>query len=55
MSFSNVEKWLRELKENTSDSIITLIGNKIDLRHLRAVTVEEGSALAGQYLSEYKI
>ena len=45
-SFSNVERWLRELKENTSDTIITLVGNKIDLRHLRAVTSEEGSDLA---------
>ena len=49
-SFKNVTKWLQELKANTNDDvIITLVGNKTDIRHLRAVTTSEAEALASTY------
>ncbi|XP_051151742.1 ras-related protein RABA1f-like [Andrographis paniculata] len=41
-TFENAERWLKELKEHTDSSIvIMLVGNKADLRHLRAVTIED--------------
>jgi Ras-related protein Rab-11A len=44
-SFQNTQKWLDELKQHTdSDISITLVGNKLDLKHLRAV--EEVDAIA---------
>ena len=47
-TFQNLDKWLQELKEHAESSVrIMLVGNKTDLRHLRAVTMEEGRALAG--------
>ena len=47
-SFRNAQKWLEELRENsTSDVIIILVGNKSDLRHLRAVSKEEAMTFAG--------
>ena len=39
-SFDNVEKWLKELKEHADTNIVLmLVGNKSDLKHLRAVKV----------------
>ena len=47
-SYVNIEKWLRELKEHgDSKMVIMLIGNKSDLKHLRAVPIEEAKSLAG--------
>eukprot|EP01103_Thecamoeba_quadrilineata_P020765 TRINITY_DN90_c0_g1_i1.p1 TRINITY_DN90_c0_g1~~TRINITY_DN90_c0_g1_i1.p1 ORF type:complete len:217 (-),score=39.49 TRINITY_DN90_c0_g1_i1:62-712(-) len=41
VTFKNVERWLTELRENSSGSIvIMLVGNKSDLRHLREVPIE---------------
>lgn len=49
-TFQNLDKWLDELKDHAESSVrIMLVGNKTDLRHLRAVTMEEGRALAGQW------
>uniref|UniRef100_A0A914PZS8 Ras-related protein Rab-25 n=1 Tax=Panagrolaimus davidi TaxID=227884 RepID=A0A914PZS8_9BILA len=48
-TFENIETWLNELKKYTAaDQNITImvIGNKSDLRHLRAVPVEEGKNFA---------
>lgn len=46
-TFVNVERWLRELREHADSSIvIMLVGNKSDLRHLRAVSTEEAIAFA---------
>jgi len=46
-SFDNVEKWLKELKEHADANIVLmLVGNKSDLKHLRAVKVEEASIFA---------
>jgi Ras-related protein Rab-11A len=42
-----VERWLKELRDHTdSNIVIMLVGNKADLRHLRAVTTEDATAFA---------
>lgn len=47
LSFSNLEKWLGELHEHADQDVcIMVVGNKTDLRHLRAVTLDEGRILA---------
>ncbi|KAL4189238.1 hypothetical protein AMTRI_Chr08g164480 [Amborella trichopoda] len=47
ITFENVERWLKELRDHTDANIvIMLVGNKADLRHLRAVSTEEGKAFA---------
>lgn len=46
-TFENAERWLRELRDHTDPNIIVmLIGNKSDLRHLVAVSTEDGKAFA---------
>lgn len=51
VTYENVERWLRELRENADPNIaVMLVGNKCDLRHLRAVPSEEALALAGQLM-----
>lgn len=46
-TFGNVGRWLRELREHTDPNIVVmLIGNKSDLRHLVAVSTEDGKAFA---------
>jgi len=48
LTFENVERWLKELKDHADNNIvIMLIGNKTDLRHLRAVSTDEAKAFAG--------
>ncbi|BFG33178.1 ras-related protein RABA6a [Prunus yedoensis var. nudiflora] len=47
ISFENVSKWLRELREyGNSDMVIVLAGNKLDLSHSREVSEEEGRIFA---------
>ncbi|KAG2620239.1 ras-related protein RGP2 [Panicum virgatum] len=46
-SFDNVHRWLRELRDHADSSIvIMMVANKSDLIHLRAVSEDEGKALA---------
>jgi len=46
-TFENVERWLKELRDHADANIvIMLVGNKSDLRHLRAVPTEEAKAFA---------
>ena len=46
-TFENVERWLRELRDHTDPNIVVmLIGNKWDLRHLVAVSTEDGKSFA---------
>ena len=48
-SYENVSRWLKELRDHADANIvIMLVGNKSDLRHLRAVSTEE----ARQFLAE---
>ncbi|CAL9151554.1 ras-related protein Rab11B-like [Musa acuminata AAA Group] len=47
VTFENVERWLKELRDHTDTSIvIMLVGNKADVRHLRAATTEDATAFA---------
>jgi len=46
-SFENVEKWLKELRDHAEPHIVVmLVGNKNDLKHLRAVKTEDASQYA---------
>ena len=48
MTYENVERWLKELKDHADTNIvIMLVGNKCDLRHLRAVPTDEAKQFAG--------
>ncbi|CAH1448518.1 unnamed protein product [Lactuca virosa] len=47
VTFYNIERWLKELREHTDQNIvIMLVGNKADLGHLRAVTTDEAKAFS---------
>ena len=49
-TFESLGKWLKELKDHTdAQTIIMLVGNKSDLRHLRAVKTEEAAAFAQKH------
>ncbi|RKP25309.1 secretion-related GTPase [Syncephalis pseudoplumigaleata] len=49
-SFSNVSDWIKQVEEHASDSVDKLlVGNKCDREADRAVTVEQGRALAAEY------
>ncbi|KOB76527.1 Ras-related GTP-binding protein Rab11 [Operophtera brumata] len=42
LSYENVERWLRELRDHADQNIlIMLVGNKSDLRHLRIVSQKQ--------------
>lgn len=46
-TFENVERWLLEVREHAESSIVTmLVGNKCDLKHLRAVPLEDAKKYA---------
>jgi len=46
-TYENVERWLKELRDHADNNIvIMLVGNKSDLRHLRAVPTEEARSYA---------
>lgn len=47
---------MRELREHAEDDIvIMLVGNKSDLKHVRAVSTEEAITFAGSYCCFYCI
>ncbi|BAT86714.1 hypothetical protein LR48_Vigan09g276300 [Vigna angularis] len=46
-TFENVSRWLKELRDHADVNIvIMLIGNKTDLKHLRAVATEDAQGYA---------
>jgi Ras-related protein Rab-11A len=46
-TFENVVRWLKELRDHTDPNLVVmLIGNKSDLRHLVAVSTEDGKSFA---------
>ncbi|KAL4319495.1 hypothetical protein GQ457_18G020590 [Hibiscus cannabinus] len=46
-TFENVSRWLKELRDHADSNImIMLIGNKTDLKHLRAVATEDSQSFA---------
>ncbi|KAJ8556186.1 hypothetical protein K7X08_022944 [Anisodus acutangulus] len=47
VTFENVARWLKELRDHTDQNIIVmLVGNKADLRHLRVVPAEKSKGFA---------
>lgn len=47
LTYENAERWLKELQDHAdSNIVIMLVGNKSDLRHLRAVPIEEAKGFA---------
>ncbi|XP_074574144.1 ras-related protein Rab11B-like [Curcuma longa] len=47
VTFESLERWLKELRDHTdSNIVIMLVGNKADLRHLRAVSTEDAKDFA---------
>ncbi|KAG7272127.1 hypothetical protein CRUP_021987 [Coryphaenoides rupestris] len=50
LTYENVERWLKELRDHADNNIvIMLVGNKSDLRHLRAVPTDEARAFSEIY------
>lgn len=47
-SFEDIREWYNEVHKDTEKIPIVLVGNKIDLKDQRAVTHEEGKALASE-------
>ncbi|CBQ71863.1 hypothetical protein NDA18_003426 [Ustilago nuda] len=48
-TYVNVSRWLKELRDHAdSNIVIMLVGNKSDLRHLRAVPTDEAKAFAAE-------
>ncbi|KAJ9159033.1 hypothetical protein P3X46_024565 [Hevea brasiliensis] len=46
-TFENISRWLKELRDHADANIvIMLIGNKTDLKHLRAVATEDAQSYA---------
>lgn len=53
-TFSNVDRWISELKNNAeSDASVLLVGNKCDLEHQREVSKEEAKAKSEEYGMAY--
>ena len=47
-SFDSLPRWLNELRDHADANIvIMLVGNKCDLKHLRAVATDEAKDFAG--------
>ncbi|KAF8553736.1 GTPase [Imleria badia] len=48
-TYSNVTRWLKELRDHAdSNIVIMLVGNKSDLKHLRAVPTEEAKNFSSE-------
>jgi Ras-related protein Rab-11A len=55
-TYDNVTRWLKELRDHADANIvIMLVGNKSDLRHLRAVPTEEAKQFASAYCGAIKV
>lgn len=49
VTFENVDRWLKELRDHADHNIvIMLVGNKSDLRHLRAVPTDDAKGYSEQ-------
>ena len=54
-TYENVQRWLKELRDHADANIvIMLVGNKSDLRHLRAVPTEEAKQFASTLMATSK-
>ncbi|KAI0685154.1 GTPase [Cytidiella melzeri] len=48
-TYTNVTRWLKELRDHAdSNIVIMLVGNKSDLKHLRAVPTDEAKSFAAE-------
>ena len=48
-TFESAGRWLKELRDHAdSNIVIMLVGNKSDLKHLRAVPTDEAAAFASE-------
>ena len=48
-TFESVERWLKELRDHADNQIVVmLVGNKSDLRHLRAVATGTAKQYSGR-------
>ena len=48
-AYENVTRWLKELRDHADQNIvIMLVGNKSDLKHLRAVPTDEAKAFSSE-------
>ncbi|KAF4614865.1 hypothetical protein D9613_003363 [Agrocybe pediades] len=48
-TYANVTRWLKELRDHAdSNIVIMLVGNKSDLKHLRAVPTDEAKAFSAE-------
>ena len=55
ITYDNVTRWLKELRDHADNNIvIMLVGNKSDLRHLRAVPTEDSKNFAGTSRASFK-
>ncbi|KAF3337325.1 ras-related protein RABA2a-like protein [Carex littledalei] len=53
-TFDNLARWLKDLRDCTDPCIrIMLVGNKTDLKHLRAVTTEDAQGYAEKEMLSY--
>ena len=49
LTYKNVECWLKEVRDYADANVVTmLVGNKYDLRYLRAVSICEAKEYAGE-------
>ncbi|KAI9227262.1 MAG: small GTPase [Piptocephalis tieghemiana] len=49
VTYENVNRWLKELRDHAdSNIVIMLVGNKSDLRHLRAVPTDDAKQFAAE-------
>ena len=55
-TYDNISRWLKELRDHADANIvIMLVGNKSDLRHLRAVPTEEAKQFASEAVIYHSI
>lgn len=55
-TYENVTRWLKELRDHADANIvIMLVGNKSDLKHLRAVSTDEAKQFASEYRDHSKM
>ena len=53
-TYTNVTRWLKELRDHAdSNIVIMLVGNKSDLKHLRAVPTDEAKAFSSAFVQLY--
>lgn len=55
-TYVNVTRWLKELRDHAdSNIVIMLVGNKSDLKHLRAVPTEEAKAFSSTLTCTFNV